>query len=223
MQFLRYGVRQAKVFVILGHFLLFQPPDNPENQNFKTEKNTWTYYNFTHLHHKWQSWCVVPEIWSTTTNRIFCHSGPFLPFYPPMNPENQNFAKMNNTTEDIIILQMHTTNDSHMIYGSWDMKCNRQNFLSFWTVVCPFTPLTTWKIKILKNWKKQPGNIIILHKCTKNHDHMLYSSLDMALNGCNYFSFWAIFSPFTQLTARKIKIKKRKKKNAWRYHPFTQV
>ena len=51
VRFLRYGVRQAEFFVILGHFLPFQPPDNPENQNFKIEKNTWR-YNFTHLHHK---------------------------------------------------------------------------------------------------------------------------------------------------------------------------
>ena len=38
--------------------------------------------------------------------------------------------------------------------------------------------------------KKKPGDIIILQKCTKNHDYMLYCSLDMAHNGCNcYFSF----------------------------------
>ena len=50
--------------------------------------------------------------------------------------------------------------------------------------------------------KKTPGDIIILHKCTKNHDHMLYCSLDMAYNRCNcYFSFWAIFCHFTSLTA----------------------
>ena len=47
--------------------------------------------------------------------------------------------------------------------------------------------------------------------CTKNHDHMLYCSLDMAHDGYNfYFSFWGIFCPFTPLTAQKIKIKKKK-------------
>ena len=42
------------------------------------------------------------------------------------------------------------------------------------------------------------------------HDHMLYYLLDMAAgDGCNYyFSCWAIFCPFTPITARKIKIKK---------------
>ena len=39
---------------------------------------------------------------------------------------------------------------------------------------------------------------------------MLYCSLDMACNGFNYyFSFWAIFYPFTSLTAQKIKNEKK--------------
>ena len=37
--FLRYGVRQGEIFVILGHFLPFYPLNNPEIQNFeKMEK-----------------------------------------------------------------------------------------------------------------------------------------------------------------------------------------
>ena len=54
--FLKYKVQLTEMFVILGHFLSFQPPDNTKNQNFKIEKNTWRYYHFTHLHHKWQSY-----------------------------------------------------------------------------------------------------------------------------------------------------------------------
>ena len=80
---------------------------------------------------------MVPDIWSVT-DRIFCH---FLPFYPPMDPEKQNFEKMKKTLEDIIILQMFTTNDSHIIYGFSDMECNRQNFLSFCIIFCPFALL----------------------------------------------------------------------------------
>ena len=55
-------------------------------------------------------------------------------FYPPMDLENQNFEKMKNTSEDITILQMCTINDSHIMYDSWDMECNGQNVLSFWTI-----------------------------------------------------------------------------------------
>ena len=53
-----------------------------------------------------------------------------------------------------IILHMCTINDNHMMYVSWGIEPDGHNFLSFWTVFCPFTPLTIWKIKILKNWKK---------------------------------------------------------------------
>ena len=73
-----------------------------------------------------------------------------------------------------------------------------------------------------KTMKKKPGDIILLRKCTKNHDHMLYCSWDIVLEWCNcYFSFWAIFCPYTPppLTARKMR---KEKKNTWRYH-FTQV
>ena len=55
-----------------------------------------------------------------------------------------------------------------------------------------------------KKKKKTPRDIIILHKCTKNHDHMLYCSWDMKHDGCNcYFSFWAIFCPSTPLKISK--------------------
>ena len=85
-------------------------------------------------------------------------------------------------------------------------------FCHFGQFFALLTPLTTQKIKILKKWKKMPGDIIILHKCVKNHDHMLYCSWDMACDRCIYFSFWAISCPFTPLTAQKITIFKRWKK-----------
>ena len=48
------------------------------------------------------------------------------------------------------------------MYGSWDMVRDRCNcYFSFWTVFCPFTTLTTQKIKILKNWK----NILEISSC----------------------------------------------------------
>ena len=73
-------------------------------------------------------------------------------------------------------------------------------------------PLTAPKDENIKKLKT-PGDIIILHKCAKNHDYMLYCSWDMACDTCNCcFSFWAIFWPFTPLTAQKIKISKKKKK-----------
>ena len=80
-----------------------------------------------------------------------------------------------------------------MINSSWDIKCNRQIFCHLESFF--FYPLSSQKIEKLKINEKTPGDIIIAHRCTKNHDHMLYCSWYMACDSCNfYFSFWAIFS-----------------------------
>ena len=71
--------------------------------------------------------------------------------------------------------------------------------------------------------KKRPGDIIISHKCTKNHNHMLNCSWDMMRDRCDcYFSFWAIFLPFYPPNSPKNKNFK-KKKYTLRYHNFTYV
>ena len=118
VRFLRHGVRQTKNFVILGHFLPFQPHDNLENRNFKIKKKKKTLrdniilrictINDNHM---------IPEIWHGT-DRLFCHSGPFFALYPPMDPENQNFERKKKKTPEDIILQKCTINDSHIMYGS---------------------------------------------------------------------------------------------------------
>ena len=51
-------------------------------------------------------------------DRIFSHFGTFLPFYPPNNPENQNFENMKKTPRNIIILHKCTINYNHTMYGS---------------------------------------------------------------------------------------------------------
>ena len=59
-----------------------------------------------------------------------------------------------------------TKNHGHMIDHM--MQWDRQ-FLVVWATLCPFT---------LNNAKhaKAPGDIILLHMCTKNEDHMIYGS-----------------------------------------------
>ena len=100
-----------------------------------------------------------------------------------------------------------------MIIGySWDMALDTCNYFSCWAISCPFTSLTAQKMKMSKKMKKTAGNVIILCKCTNTHDHRLYSSWDMACDGCNCSSFWAIFCPFTPLTAWKMKISKKWRK-----------
>ena len=106
---------------------------------------------------------------------------------------------------------MCTINEDQIIYGSWNIRCDRHKFLSFCTIFCPFRPLMTWKIKILK-LKKTTGDII-LHMCNINDNHMMYDSWDMEHDEQNFMLFWTFFCPFTSLKARKIKILKTWKKN----------
>ena len=142
--------------------------------------------------------------------QIFCHFGLFLPFYPTNNQKNLHFEKMKESPRDIIILLLWTTNDNHMMCGSWDMEDDGHNFLSFWTIFCPFTPLTTWKIKILKIKNKAWIYHHFLQVYQKSSSYMLHCSWDMACDWCNsYFSFWATCCLFTPLTAWKIKFFKK--------------
>ena len=122
--------------------------------------------------------------------------GHFLPYYPhPTSPPNnqENQWKMKKAHGDVIILHMRTKNHDHMIYASWDMECGKQKFLSFWAIFCHFTSLTTQNFGKMK---KMPGDIIHLHMCTINEDHMVYGSRDMEHDRHNFLSFWAIFLPF---------------------------
>ena len=159
-------------------------------------------------------WCMVPEIWSVTDS-IFCHSGTSFALLPPMDPQNQNLKKWRKTTttEDIIILQMCTINESHMMYGFWDMECNRQNFLSFWTVSCPFTLLTTQKIKILKKWKKHLEILSFYTSIPKMTIIWCMVPEILSTTDWTFCHFGPFFTLLLPLTTRKIKILKNWKKH----------
>ena len=143
--------------VIMDHFLPFYPlpfPKNPKYQNFeKLEKQLKISSFYTCVPKATIMWGTVPEIQSET-DKIFCHFGPFFTILSPNNMENQNFEKIKKVSGDVIILQMSTKNHYHMMYASWDMECNRHNFMSFWAIFCLFTQLLTPKIKIWKKYKK---------------------------------------------------------------------
>ena len=142
-----------------------------------------------------------------------------LLYSPSKNQKKNKILKYENIcwgyqhfTQALRYIYMCTINEDHMIYDSWNIRCNREKFLSFWAIFCPFSPLTTQKIKILK-LKKTPGDIIILHICTTNDNHMMYGSWDMEHNRQIFLSFWAIYSPFTHRRTQKIKILKK-----WKTH-----
>ena len=131
-------------FVILGNSLPFQLPDNPKNENFQIQKNTWRYYHLKHLHHKWQSydawflrygpqWTEFSVIWT-----VFC----LTTWKIKVLKKWKNSWWYHHFTQ----IYMYTINDNHMMYGSWDTEHDGQNFFSIWTIFCP---------KNLKNLKNQ--------------------------------------------------------------------
>ena len=101
------------------------------------------------------------------------------------------------------------------MYGSWDVKCKGQSFLSF----CHFLPFdppnNTQRIKILKKFKKTLEIIIILHKQTINDKSYDIWFLRYQLSS---WSFFALL-PINSLKNEYFKIMK--KSPADIYHHFT--
>ena len=100
-------------------------------QDMSYWKTSWRYYHFKHEYHKWKSYDVWFLRYGARQAELFLILDHFFPFYTtlhPNNPDNQNFEKMKKAPGDFIIFHKCTINDNDMIYGSWDMKCTRQNF-----------------------------------------------------------------------------------------------
>ena len=141
----------------------------------------------------------------------------FLPFYPPNNLGNFHFEKTKKMPGDIIILHKCIINDNHMMYGSWDMKCDRHNFLSFWVFFYffgTFTPIITQKIQIKK--KKEKKNDWVSSFYTSVPKIMIISytvpEILRVTDVIVILHFGLFFRSFNPLTAWKIKIKNKKEK-----------
>ena len=108
-------------------------------------------------------------------------------------------------------LKARAINDIHMMHGSWDMECNKQSFLSFWTVFCPFYPLNNSKNQNFEKMKHTPQDITILHRCTINDNHMMYH-MRYRVQQTELFVILDYFLPFYP-PKNQIKILKK-----WKYH-----
>ena len=146
---------------------------------------------------------------------FFVISDHFLPFYPTNNPKNQNFEKMKKALGDIIILHRCNTNDNHIMYSSSDTRQDRQHLLSFWTIYCPFTSLTTGKIKILKKW----------HFTHMYHKWQSYDVWFLRYGACQtqFFVILDPFLPFYSPNNPKNQNFEKNEKNTWKYYHFTHV
>ena len=144
-----------------------------------------------------------------TQTNIFVTSGYFLPFYLPLLILNIKTLKKKQRKKCLEILSfytyMFTLNEDDMIHGSWNIRCNRQNFSTSWAIFCSFSLLTTWKIKI-STMKITPGDIAILHICTSNDNHMIYGSWHMEHNRHNLLSFRTVWTQKIKIFQKMEKI-----------------
>ena len=111
---------------------------------------------------------------------------------------------------DIILLYIHVYhNQDHMIYGSWNIRCNRQKFLLFLDIFLPFqTP------DILKNQnftiEKKRLDILSFYSCVPKMTITWWMVPEISSTTDRIFCH---FEPFYALLPKKSKFwKKRKKK-----------
>ena len=129
-----------------------------------------------------------------------------MPFYP-LTDQTKNSKKWKKQWE---IWSFYTSAPKIMIILHCLRWCATDAIVIFQIGLfsAPFNCLIySPKNENFKKMKKVPGDIIILHKCTKNYDHVLYCSWDMA---CMKLSFiLGYFCPFTPLIAQKNKMSKK--------------
>ena len=140
--------------------------------------------------------------------QVFCHFGSFFTLYWPQK------SKFGKNEENAQIYYYHLTHLYHK-WKSYDVcffryGMQQTEFLSFWAIFCLFTPLDNPKNQNFSNTKKAPEDIMILHKCTKNHDYLLYFSWHVACEGCDYY--FSIFALLHALQLKKLKLRKKNNK-----------
>ena len=140
------------------------------------------------IHSSWYIECVTVKL------VILGHF--FLPIYHPQNPKNQH-----------CFTHVHQKSQSHDAWLLRYIMRRREFFVILHIFSPPFTPLTTWKIKILKKCKNHL-EMSSFYTWTKNHNHMMYASWDMECNRQILLSFWASFCKFTPAIIQKTKILK---------------
>ena len=117
------------IFCHLAPFFALWPSQQSEKimkKFWKNEKNAQRYH-FTCVYHIWKSYDIRVLRYGARQTEFFLILDHFLPFYPPKNPEKQNFEKNQKRPGDTIILHKCNINDNYMMYVSWDMKYDRYN------------------------------------------------------------------------------------------------
>ena len=151
-----------RIFCHFGPFFALLPPNKLKNQNFEKMKKKRLEISlfYTCVPQKWQSCDVWFLRYGAQRTEFLSFWIVFCLFTALMTQKIKILKIWKNTWRYHHFTHVYH-NDNHMMYGSWDMECDRI-FLSFWTVFCPFTTLKTQKTKILKKWKKKKKQMEIL-------------------------------------------------------------
>ena len=152
------------------------------------KKNIWRYLHFTQVYHKWQSydvWFLRHEAWQT---ELFVILGNLLPFYPTKILKKLKkileISSFYKSVPKIMIICFTVPEIWHVMNVIFIV-----HFRLFFALLPPPPHPNSPKHE---NWikrKKMPGDIIILHMCTKNYDHMIHGSWDMAFG--RWMDRWA--------------------------------
>ena len=136
------------------------------------------------MYHIWQSynvWFLRYGAWQTEVFVILDH---FFPFYLLNNLKNKNLKKWKKRLE---ISSFYNSVPKIMIicYTVPEMWCviDVVFYFSLWAIFCPFYSPNKPKNQNFKKMKYTPGDMIILYKCTKNYDRMMYGSWDTVRDG----------------------------------------
>ena len=171
-----------KTFLSFWTIFDLLPPNNAENQSFeKMKKNPGDiYYYFTHVYHRCQSFDVWFLGHGAQWTEFLVILGNFLPFLPLTRKikilkkwkKYQDISFYKSVPKIMIICYtvpeiQHVTDVISIFHFGL--------FFALLTTNDPKDP----KNLNLKKVKKKPGDIIILHTCTKNYDHMMYGSWNM--------------------------------------------
>ena len=121
---------KGQSFLWFCHFLPFDPPNNPKNQNFEEIKQIAGDIIILHL-------CTTNDsTWDIKHDRIFCHFGLFFALLPLQQHKKSKFWKNEKKSWKYCHFtheyhKWSTINENHMMYDSWDIECDRQKFFSF--------------------------------------------------------------------------------------------
>ena len=126
---------------------------------------------------------MIHGSWDIRHNRAFCRFGPYFALLTPLT--NQKIEILKKCKKHLEIPSFYTSVPKIIIICYTVPEIWRVTdviiffILGYFLPFYPDTPLNSPKNQTFKKMKKASGDIIILRMCTKNYDHMIYSSWDI--------------------------------------------